>query len=58
MNNLNVKCQSFLNYVEFRPNHEPYMVHGKWQIISKTKMSNPPNPPLLKGGEGGIIDWF
>jgi hypothetical protein len=25
--------QSFLNYMEFRTNHEPYMVHGKFQKL-------------------------
>ncbi len=25
---INFKCQSLLNYVEFRTYHEPYMVHG------------------------------
>ena len=36
----NVKCQSFLNYIEFRTNHEPYMVHGKVQIKFKFQISN------------------
>jgi len=35
----NVRFQSFLNYMEFRTNHEPHMVHGKCQIKSEAQMS-------------------
>jgi hypothetical protein len=31
---------------------------GKVQMKSKAQMANPPNPPLLKGGEGGLLIGF
>jgi hypothetical protein len=34
------------------------MSNDKVQISNEAQMSNPPNPPLLKGGEGGLsIDF-
>jgi len=31
----NVRFKSFLNYMEFRTNHEPHMVHGMVQGFIK-----------------------
>jgi hypothetical protein len=34
------------------------MTNIKCPIKSKAQTSNPPNPPLLKGGEGGLLIDF
>jgi hypothetical protein len=38
MRRTNVKCQSSLNYTEFRTSLEPYMVYGKVQIKSNAQI--------------------
>jgi hypothetical protein len=42
-----------LNYVEFRTNHEPYMVHGVVHGGSQNEKSFLPPPPLMGEDEGG-----